>query len=193
MAYAYGGRRFEVVGGGYDELVGDELDGGEIMGGGYLVGAAAPPARLARIPARPNWRNQLAPGVIQPDEGMIPLGLNGTGGTNTFTATLNIITFQGSLQKPFRGERALVSTVRTGTSAVGRLLTLPFIGTDLQLADINQIDIELVGQAGAFGTRLTMKAAEPGVLIRFQITLSAVLTGTDTITASIMILGRVIH
>jgi len=181
-------RHFEVIGD-------DELDG-EVMG---YVGQAGQvvqhPAghRLVRIPNKPEWRNQLAPGVIQPDEGMLPLPLVGNGGTNTFTATLNVITFQGSLQKPFRGERPLVSTVRVGTSAVGRLITLPFVGTDLQLADINGIDIELIGQAGAFGTRLTMKQAEPGVLIRFQITLSTVLAGTDTIQAQIMLLGRVIH
>lgn len=188
-------RHFEVVGD-----YGDELEG-EVMG--YYVGADAAPApprpaargghRLMRLPPKPEWRAQLAPGVIQPDEGMLPLPLAGTGGTNTFTATLNTITFQGSLQKPFRGERPLVSTVRTGTTATGRLITLPFVGTDLQLADINGIDIELIGQAGAFGTRMTMKAAEPGVLIRFQITLSTALTGTDTVQAQIMLLGRVVH
>lgn len=180
------------------EVVGDELDG-EIMGGGYdeIVGVSPPmPSggrRLMRINNKPGWRAQLAPGVIQPDEGMIPLPLVGAGGTNTFTATVPNITFQGTLQKPFRAERVLCSTVRTGTTATGRLITLMFIGTDLQLADINGIDIELVGQPGSFGTRLTMKAAEPGVLIRFQTNLSSGLTGTDTIFTSIMILGRVVH
>jgi hypothetical protein len=175
------------------EVVGDEMDG-EIMGYDELVGAAPmPPHRMHRLPPKPQWRGQLAPGVIQPDEGMIPLPLVGNGGTNTFTAAIATITFQGTLQKPFRGERVLVSTVRTGASATGRILTLIFVGTDLQLADINGIDIELVGQAGAFGTRLTMKAAEPGVLIRFQGTLSIALTGTDTIQTQIMLLGRVVH
>jgi hypothetical protein len=178
-------RHFEVVG--YDEIVGDEMDG-EIMGA-----APAPAHRLHRLPPKPGWRAQLAPGVIQPDEGMIPLPLVGNGGTNTFTATLQVITFQGTLQKPFRGERVLVSTVRVGTTAVGRLITLIFVGTDLQLADINGIDIELVGQAGAFGTRLTMKAAEPGVLIRMQSTLTPAVTGTDTVQTQIMLLGRVVH
>lgn len=180
------------------EVIGYEILG-EIMGYDDVVGADAPHAvatgrhRLARIPNKPDWRSQLAPGVIQPDEGMIPLPLVGSGGTNTFTATVNQITFQGQLQKPYRAERVLVSTVRTGVSAVGRLITLPFVGTDLQLADINGIDIELVGQANSFGTRLTLKAAEPGVLIRLQSTLSSVLTGTDTIFTSLMFLGRVIH
>jgi hypothetical protein len=177
------------------EVIGDELDGGEIMGGGYdeVVGAVTASGRVMKLPPKPGWRSQLAPGVIQPDEGMIPLPLVGNIGSNTFTAAVNQITFQGTLQKPFRGERLLVSTVRTGASAIGRLLTLLFVGTDLQLADINGIDIELVGQAGAFGTRLTMKAAEPGVLVRFQSTLSTALAGTDTILVSMMLLGRVVH
>ena len=178
------------------EVVGDELEG-EIMGYDEL-GAGPPPPhpgghRMIRLAPKPGWRKQLAPGVIHPDEGMIPLPLVGNGGTNTFIAGLQVITFQGTLQKPFRGERVLVSTVRTGTTAVGRLITLIFVGTDLQLADINGIDIELVGQASAFGTRLTMKAAEPGVLIRFQSTLTPAVTGTDSVQAQIMLLGRVVH
>lgn len=176
------------------EVVGDEVLG-EILGYDEVIGADPTPVRhrLMRVPHKADWRHQLAPGVIQPDEGMVPLPLVGSGGSNTFTATVSMITFQGQLQKPYRAERLLVSTVRTGTSATGRLITLPFVGTDLQLADINGIDIELVGQANSFGTRLTLKAAEPGVLIRLQSTLSSALTGTDTIFASLMFLGRVIH
>jgi hypothetical protein len=83
--------------------------------------------------------------------------------------------------------------VRTGASATGRLLAQLFVGTDLQQAEIAGWDVELVGQAGAFGTRLTAKAAEPGVLIRLVVTLSNNPTSTDTIFASMMFLGRVVH
>lgn len=185
-------RQFDVVG--HDDVDGDVM--GEIMG---IVGAA-----LARhghggghrshaLPPKPGWRAQLAPGVIQPDEGMVPLPLAPSAGGGTFSATVNQITFQGQLQKPFRGERILVSVVRTGVTAVGRLLTQFFVGTDLQQADITSWDIELVGQANAFGTRLTMKAAEPGVLIRALVTPNVALAGTDTIFASILLLGRIVH
>jgi hypothetical protein len=150
---------------------------------------------MMKIPNRPNWRNQLAPGVQQPDEGLVPLPLAGQAGspTGTFTASLSQITFQGQLQKPFRGERLLVSTVRTGTTAVGRLLCVLYVGTDLQQAEIAGWDAELVGSAQSFGTRLTLMAAEPGVLIRAVITLSSNLSGTDTIFANFTLLGRVIH
>lgn len=188
---------------GDDGLDGDVMGGGDVMGDRSfdVVGArhARHPAhrtqRQMAIPPRPQWRNQLAPGVIQPDEGMVPLPMTPNAGSpvGTFSATVTTITWQGQLQKPFRAERLLVSVVRTGTSATGRLLTQFFVGTDLQQAEISGWDAELIGQAGAFGTRLTAKAAEPGVFIRLVVTLSSNPTGTDTIFASMQFLGRVIH
>jgi hypothetical protein len=139
---------------------------------------------------RPNWRNgQLAPGVIAPDQGMLPLPM----GNFTFNLSNQIFTFQGQLQKPFRGERLLVTTVRTGTTAVGRLLGQIFVGTDLSALDIAPLDLEQIGAPGAFGVRLTMKPAQPGVFIRIVTTLSSALTTTDTIFASVQLLGRNVH
>ncbi len=193
---------FEVVG--YDHegnaIVGEVMGDG-VMGDYDIHGAGAPMVRHMRgrhmkIPPKPQWRNQLAPGVIQPDEGMVPLPMTALAGSpsGTFTSTLSQITFQGQLQKPFRGERLLVSVVRTGTDATGRLLTQLFVGTDLQGAEIAGWDAELIGQATAFGTRLTMKAAEPGVQIRFIVTLSGAMTiTTSSIFASFLVLGRIIH
>ena len=184
----YGDRSFDVVGQGYYPY--------------GVVGVAPQPhghhghrARHLPIPAKPGWRSQLAPGVIQPDEGMVPLPLSPSAGSppGTFTSAITTMTYQGQLQKPYRAERLLVSVVRTGATATGRLLGQLFVGTDLQQAEIAGWDVELVGQAGAFGTRLTAKAAEPGVLIRLVINLSGNPTGTDTIFCSMMFLGRVVH
>jgi hypothetical protein len=194
-------RHFDVVG---DEDLYDASDNYEVydQGGAYMMGAAGmrrmprgipPRGRALRMPPRPGWRDQLAPGVIQPDEGMIPLPLQALSNNGTFAAGVSQITWQGQLQKPFRGERLLISVVRTGASAVGRLLGLVWVGTDLQQADISGFDLELYGAATAFGTRLTMKPAQPGVLIRVVVTPSAIPTGTDTIFASVSIAGRVIH
>jgi hypothetical protein len=183
------GRSFDVVGDDYADMHGDGIMG-EIMGN-EILGAAV--RRRMRIPPKPHWRAPLAPGVIQPDEGLVPLTLAAQAGGGTFTAALPTITFQGQLQKPFRAERLLVSTVRVGATAVGRLLTVLYVGTDLQQAEITGWDAELLGQANAFGTRLTCKAAEPGVLIRAVVNLSNVLTGTDTIFANFTFLGRIIH
>ena len=191
---------FEVVG--YTED-GQPIVQGEVMGdvdgevmGDEVVGAARRRGRMMKLPPRPGWRNQLAPGVIQPDEGMVPLPLSPIQGSppGTFTSTVQQITFQGQLQKPYRAERLLVSVVRTGTDAVGRLLTQLFVGTDLQGAEIAGWDAELIGQATSFGTRLTTKAAEPGVQIRLIVTLSnPMVNTTSSIFATMLFLGRIVH
>lgn len=179
----------DVMGDVMGELEGEELDGMDVVGAARRRRAK----RLIRANKRPGWRRQLAPGVIQPDEGMVPLPLQPLANGGIFNSSLSTITFQGQLQKPFRGERLLVSTVRTGTTAIGRLLTQFFIGTDLMQADIQGWDAELIGNPNSFGTRLTMKAAEPGVLIRAIVTLSNNAAGTDTIFANFTLLGRIVH
>lgn len=201
-------RHFEVVGDDDDNVEGDVM--GDVMGyggpmgdyegaaqvvgyddSGYpiVVGARRPKRRPMVAVSKPGWRSgQLAPGVIAPDQGMLPLPM----GNVTFTASAQTFTFSGQIQKPFRGERLLVTTVRTGTTAVGRLLGQPFVGTDLALLDITPIDIEQIGALNAFGVRLTMKPAQPGVFIRIVTSLSSALAGTDTIFASVQLLGRAI-
>ena len=142
---------------------------------------------------RPSWRRrQVAPGVIAPDQGLVPLPLT-SANNNTFDENNPTLTFEGQIQKPFRGERLLVSTVRTGTTAVGRLIGQLFIGTDLQQGDVQGFDIEQVGSPQAFGVRLTMKPAQPGVFIRIPCSLNAALTAPDTIIATVTLLGRIIQ
>ncbi|HSE01059.1 MAG TPA: hypothetical protein VLB72_10035 [Burkholderiales bacterium] len=203
-------RHFEVVGDedqdvegdvmgdvmGYDGPMGGYEGGAEVVGHddyGYpiVVGRGRPRRRRPMVAlSKPGWRQgQLAPGVIAPDQGLLPLPM----GNFTFAAAAQTFTFSGQIQKPFRGERLLVTTVRTGASATGRLLGQPFVGTDLALLDINPIDIEQIGALNAFGVRLTMKPAQPGVFIRIVTSLSNALTGTDTIFASVQLLGRNIH
>jgi hypothetical protein len=189
-------------------LDGDVMGDGEIVGaivrkrsGGHRMlklqhpGGSPAHNRALKLPDRPQWREQLAPGVIQPDEGMVPLPLEPQAGGGTFSSTLFAITYQGQLQKPYRPERLLVSTARVGAGAQApRVLGQIFVGTDLQAAEITQFDLELVGLANSFGTRLTCKAAEPGVLVRILAQLSTALpTTTDTIFASMMWLGRIVH
>lgn len=147
---------------------------------------------IARV-RKPGWRrSQMAPGVIAPDQGLLVLPMAGVQGQQ-FTSLLNQITFEGQVQKPFRGERLLVTVVRTGTTAVGRLLAQLFVGTDLQQLDVAQFDAEQVGDPNAFGVRLAMKPCQPGVFIRLIVTLSAALTSPDTIDGYVSIMGRNLH
>ena len=191
----------DVMGDVMGELEGDGEIVGAIVkkkGGGHRMLKLAPKGgggHSLQLPAKPGWREQLAPGVPQPDEGMVPLPLEPQAGGGTFTNLLFGITFQGQLQKPYRPERLLVSTARVGSGAQApRVLGQIFVGTDLQAAEITQFDLELVGLANSFGTRLTCKAAEPGVLVRVLTQLSNPLpTTTDTIFCSMMWLGRIVH
>jgi len=191
--------RFQVIG--EDEIEGDVM--GDVMGyehpqvigydddGQAIVGARRRrrPGGIVRL-NKPDWREgQVAPGVIAPDQGLLPLPM----GNFTFALATQTNTFTGQLQKPFRGERLLVTTVRTGASAVGRLLGQIFVGTDLAQLDVAPIDLEQVGDPGAFGVRLTMKPAQPGVFIRIVTSLSSALAGADTIFTSVTLLGRNIH
>lgn len=172
-------------------VIGYEDDGTPVVIGRAV---ARPPRKSLVTMNRPPWRDrQLAPGVVAADEGLVPLPMHGTVGTDTFVLATQRIIFQGQIQKPFHGERILASVVRTGASATGRILAQLFVGTDLQQADIESIDLEQVGQPGAFGVRLHMKPAQPGVLFRFICTLSSPLAGADSIFLSLQLLGKIIH
>jgi hypothetical protein len=184
---------------GDDDVDGDEAVVGAVVrnrrtGRKRVVRSSGAGSRAIALPPKPNWRGgQVAPGVMRPDEGMVPLPLAPHTNNGVFTASINQITFEGTLQKPFRPERLLTSTVRTGSSATGRLLGVLYVGTDLQQAEIAGWDIELLGQPTSFGTRLTCTSAQPGVSVRLVVTLSQALTTTDTIFASVNFLGRIIH
>jgi hypothetical protein len=196
-------QNFQVVG--YDDAgepvyqpVHGSVMGGQVLGRGHHAAhaphhAAGPSIALK---AKPDWRHgNLAHGVEAPDTGMFPLPLTGTGGTNVFSATVPSITFQGALQKPYRAERLIFIVTRIGTSAANlRVQGQQFIGTDLQQGELGLLDFESLGAVTAFGTRLTLTPAAPGVLIRLQCQLvGGVLAGSDTILVNTYFLGQIIH
>jgi len=191
----------DVMGVGYEGPMGGfdgsaEVVGYDHFGDPIVVGARGRRRRRGRHAVavrRPGWRaGQLAPGVIAPDQGLLPLPLSGNPGA-TFSSTVNAITFEGQIQKPFKGERILVSTVRTGATAVGRLIAQLFVGTDLNQLDVPGFDAEQLGDPNAFGVRLSMKPAQPGVFLRLVVNLSAPLTAPDTIFTTVTILGKAVH
>ena len=202
------GRHFDVVGDGYDDDVSGDVMG-DVMGDYYVAndnGAAVVGydgngypivvGKAKRRPGgtiqvqKPNWRNsQVAPGVIAPDQGLLTLPM----GSFTYTAAAQTNTFSGQVQKPFRGERFLSRVVRTGTTATGTILAQLFVGTDLAMLDVAPVDLESLSNPQAYGVRLTMKPAQPGVFIRAVTTLDTVLTTTDNIKITLQLLGRNIH
>jgi hypothetical protein len=160
--------------------------------------AGAPAGALGPVLAPivdPGWRGgQVAPGVNAPDEGMIALPMLASNGTGTFGATTGQLTFEGKLQKPFLGERLIAVTARVGTSSAAPvLLGQIFVGTDLQQADLPPLPLEALGAPTAFGTRFSMQQAQPGVSIRILAFVSPAPSNADTVTATLMIMGRVLH
>jgi|HubBroStandDraft_2_1064218.scaffolds.fasta_scaffold09641_5 hypothetical protein len=190
---------FDVVGSVMGDLDGD-VDGYDVEGSmGAVLGRGGRHHhrhhRTMALPNKPDWRaGEMAPGVQARGEGLVALPMTPLQNNGLFTDLIPAITWQGQLQKPFRAERVLFNAARIGASATpARCLGQFFVGTDLQQAEIFGIDLELVGAPTAFGVRMTLLQAPPGVLVRVPITLSSGLTGTDTLFATMMFLGRVIH
>lgn len=173
-----------------DELDGDELDGMS------LVGRAAPRAvmkRPLRAPAQPRWRQRLAPGVPVPDYGVFPVPLAPLTNNGTFTAAIANITFRVVTQVPFRGERLLTRVTRVGAGAAGSQVFAQngiFVGIRPQIGVLGNLNLENYG-AGSFGVRFVMQPAEQGAEIQAFTFVTPALAGTDTVTLSIEILGRV--
>lgn len=201
--------RFQVVGdvmGEYDDTVSGDVmgegdDGYVVVGydaNNYpIVVGARRGARRARghrgaqiAVHKPDWRQgQLAPGVIAPDEGLETLPM----GNFTYLLAAQTNTFQGQVQKPFKGERWLLKVVRTGTTATGIILAQLFAGTDLAQLDVTPVDLESLARPDAFGVRNSMKPVQPGVYMRAVTSLSTAIAGTDSIQTSLQLLGKLIH
>jgi hypothetical protein len=146
------------------------------------------------IMQKPAWRgNQLAPGVNAPREGMEPLPLVPDVNNGVFTSTVGLITFRARPQRPFRGERLLATVLRSGASTAGvaAVTTGVFVGTDLQQLQIGNYNLEFFAPT-AFGVRLDLQAAEPGIDISIgtTVTPAATISGSDFISVQLLLLGR---
>ena len=121
--------------------------------------------------------------------------LSGAGGTNVFTATVPNITFESPSAKALPGRAYGFIVTRTGASCRGlRAQGQIFVGTDLQQGELGLLDFESLGAPTAFGFRLSLTPASPGVFLRLQTQLvGGALAGTDTIAINCYFLGRVIH
>lgn len=99
-----------------------------------------------------------------------PLGLGATAFTPT-SGTLLLL--QASPQRPFKGERLVVDITRTGATSTG-LVTIARldIGTDNQLVGSGAISAAAFAPT-AFGTRLSLAPATPGILVSITFNVSA--------------------
>jgi hypothetical protein len=111
---------------------------------------------MLKLPLPPQWRK------VPPAEQdyMVPLPLVG----ENPTLEARTSTYSALVQKPFVGERLLVSKV-----GAGRLSAQLFTGPEIATADGMSFDPEMIGSATAFGTRLNL-VVQPGLLIRMVVT-----------------------
>ncbi len=122
------------------------------------------------------------------DEAMFPLGL----GIATFTATSGTqLTLTARPQRAFRGERLVLTSVRDGASTDGLLVTI----ADIKIGDVSQkvgggVLPANVFSNDAFGVRLMLDAAVPGVDITLILNISGAPTGADFLIISGAIIGR---
>jgi hypothetical protein len=143
----------------------------------------------------PGWRAaQQAPGVMAPTEQLLPLGFQSLDSGFTFVSGGGTTkAFLARPQKPFRGERLLVVVTKSaGAAATQVLIGSIFVGTDLQVVSAAPLPAEVFG-ATAFGVRLAMTSAQPGIDIFVNTALSGpALAVGETITVTITMLGRAI-
>lgn len=184
------------------EVVGEEM-GEDVMGDDYEVVGAAPRPRLLRavarqrvmrVPAKPSWRQgQLAPGVPGPSQGLEPLPLTPNLNGGVFDPANPAIDFTARPQAPFRAERLLASVRRSaGAGGILILCQALFIGRELQQVESGPFDVEFFAPT-AFGVRLNLAPAEPGILIRLILNANPIVPVGETVAVSMMFLGRTIR
>lgn len=177
----------EVLG---DDLEGDELDGESTVGAARRLRARG---GMLRLPPRPQWRRQIAPGVSMPGQGLEPLPLTPTLNAGIFDPANPAIDFQARPQAPFRAER-LLATVRRSAGAAGVIIQCQalFIGRELQQVESGPFDIEFFSP-NAFGVRLNLVQATPGILIRLILNANPVVPVGETVAVSMMFLGHTVR
>lgn len=148
--------------------------------------------RMLALPAKPSWRKgEVAPGLHAPRDGLqiLPLTADLNGGV--FAPTVTNIVFSARPQKPFRGERLLVTSAHSNATDGNPILGQLFIGNEPQMIEIADFPIEVFTPT-AFGVRLTMSPAQPGILIQLRChTLKTPGVG-ETIAVFCQILGHAI-
>jgi hypothetical protein len=182
---------YDVMG---DDVLGELMGEDDELDGWATVGAAKRRRkRRMALPKKPSWRRQLAPGVPAPGQGLQPLPLTPDVAGGVFVAAVPTIRFTARPQVPFRAER-LIATVRRSAGAGAPIVLADgiFIGRDQQLIELGSFDVEQFSPT-AFGVRLALDAAQPGVLIQIPLRTSIAVPGADTISVALMFLGRSIR
>ena len=159
------------------------------------AGAAQRQRMGTALQAAPPWRgSQVAPGVMAPTEQQLVLGFVAQDGIDSFVnGGTNRKVYVARPQKPFRGERLLISVVPTA-GAIGQLVRVTNIsvGVDPQFVAVNPVPAAAFAP-GAFDTRLCVTAAIPGIDVSIGLDfLGPAIPPGEQISLSVMIIGKAI-
>ena len=186
-----------------DDLDGDDLDGdvmGDDLDGMAVVGRRVMRARagaMARLARKPDWRHGIVtPGIALPRQGMemltfVPDSNGGVFDTSNIGA---LITFTARPQRPYRPERLVAFVSRTADAVAGVpagfvLSDGIFVGTALNQLTRGEFNIEVYGPT-AFGVRMSLSEASPGIDITIKCRLTIPPVGTQAVGVSLQFLGR---
>lgn len=184
---------YDVMG---DDVMGED-DEMETVGAPMRFFAPRGAARgsTLRLPPRPGWRQQIAPGVPPPSEGLEALPMVPNQGNGIFlNAGFTSILWEARPQRPFRGER-VIALVSRSSGAGGVIPVINpgiFVGTQLQAAELGQVPLETFAPT-AFGVRLTLTQAAPGLFIKIPVELIGTVPVGEQVAVSITILGRTVR
>lgn len=176
------------------DVLGDVLgEDAELDGDMAVVGARGRRGAMLRVPPRPAWRRQIAPGVAMPGQGLEPLPLVPDAGAGIFTPALSSITWTATPQRPFRAERLICRVARSsGAGGVVVLAQAILIGAQLAQVDAGAIDLEAFAPT-AFGVRLNLPPTTPGMRIVLPCNAAPAVPAGETVAVTLTLLGRVIR
>lgn len=141
---------------------------------------------------RMQWRDQqLAPGVAAPGGRLQALGFP-VAVFAAGTAINTLIQVNTNPQRPFRGERLVLTVLRTaGAAAVGVRLVRVECGTANQLVGVDAIDADAF-RPDAFGIRMVLDPVQPGVLVTLQFQNALAVPAGESVTVLASIFGQAV-
>ena len=154
----------------------------------------APAGTMMPLPTSPDWRdNQVAPGLWGPRAGMEILPMEASTNGGIFDPTHTNIMFTGRPQRPFRPERLICKVGRRpavpgGLNGTFVLCQGIYVGVKLQQLQLGEFDIEVYSEQ-AFGVRMALDAADPGILVQIPLRVDVVPGAGDSIAVSMQWLG----
>ena len=182
----------------YDD---DDVMGEDVLGAGLLRKSPMHMGKLLQmmkkgrqiqLPPKPQWRDQVAPGVAVPGVGLWPLPLTPLTNDGVFDDVTSTIEWRGTPQKPFRGERLVVVINRSALAFNAVRIVVITVGTTPQLADIGELAAETFAP-DAIGVRLKLDQATPGMLYRIIMRTVGPIAVGESIAVSPQIMGQVIN